>query len=191
MSSMTITDISTTIDADSPGATTSDRSHADPAPSVLARDEGVHHHFLGHLATTKVRAGETGAMCAVEFVAPRGFGPPLHVHADEDEVMIVLEGEIVFRAAGTETVAAAGATVFLPHGVPHSFQVLSETARFTAITASRVSTPVFADMVATLGTEVDEPTMPMPAEIDPVEVARVNAEHRIEVLGPPPAPLPT
>jgi quercetin dioxygenase-like cupin family protein len=160
------------------------------APSVLARDEGVHHHFLNHLATTKVSAGGTGAMSAVEFVARRGFGPPLHVHADEDEVMIVLEGDIVFRAAGTETVAGAGATVFLPHGVPHSFQVLSDTARFTAITASRVAPPVFADMVATLGTEVDEPTMPTPTEIDPAEVARVNAEHRIEVLGPPPAPLP-
>jgi uncharacterized cupin superfamily protein len=160
------------------------------APAVLARGEGTHHHFLNHLATTKVTAGDDGALSVVEFVAPRGFGPPLHVHADEDEVMVVLEGEIAFRAAGAETIARPGATAHLPHGVPHSFQVLSETARFTVVTASRQAAPVFADMVAALGTEVDEPSMPTPTEIDPDEVARVNAEHRIEVLGPPPGPLP-
>jgi quercetin dioxygenase-like cupin family protein len=161
-----------------------------PAASVLARGEGTHHHFLNHLATTKVTAGDTGSMCAVEFVAPRGFGPPLHVHDDEDEVIIVLEGEIAFRSGGSERIAGPGATAHLPHGVPHSFQVLSETARFTVVTASRVAPPVFADMVAALGTEVDEPSLPDPTDIDPDEVARINAEHRIQVLGPPPGPLP-
>ena len=161
-----------------------------PVPAVLGRHEGTHHHFLNHLATTKVTAGDDGALDVVEFVAPRGFGPPLHVHADEDEVMVILEGEIVFRAAGTETIARQGATVHLPHGLAHSFQVLSDTARFTTVTASRQSTPMFADMVAALGADVDEPSMPNPTEIDPAEVARVCAEHRIEVLGPPPGPLP-
>lgn len=158
-------------------------------PYVLQRDEGEHLHFLNHLATPKVTAGEDGSMTTVEFLAPRGFGPPLHVHDSEDEVMIVLDGEIACRAGDTESVARAGATVYLPHGVPHTFQVTSETARFVTVSASKAGRPVFDRMVKTLGTATDDPSIPEPGEIDPGEVARVCGDHGIEVLGPPPAPL--
>lgn len=158
-------------------------------PYVLARDEGEHYHFLNHLATTKVRAGTTGSMGAVEFVGPRGFGPPLHRHDDEDELIIVLDGEIVFRSGDTETVATAGGCAFLPHGIPHSFQVLSDEARFLAVTASASSTPQFDRFVAAVGTPTEAPTMPEPGPIDPGRLAEVSAAHGIPVLGPPPGPL--
>ena len=156
---------------------------------ALAAGEGQHRHFLNHLATTKVAPGATGSMTAVEFLAPRGFGPPLHVHGDEDELMLVLDGEIAFRSGDTETIATAGATVFLPCGVPHTFQVLSDTARFTTVSASNAGVPRFDRMVAELGTPTDEPVLPEWAEIDPGQVAEVCAANGIEVLGPPPAPL--
>ncbi len=162
----------------------------DPAaPYVLQRDEGVHHHFLDNLATTKVSAAAGGSMSAVEFVAPHGFGPPLHQHHDEDEMMVLLDGEVVYRSGDIETVARPGATIHLPSGVPHTFQVLSETARMVSITASRAVTPVFAEMVAALGEAVAEPTLPAPMDIDPAYVAEVCAAHGIEILGPPPGPL--
>ncbi len=159
------------------------------SPYVLAAGEGEHRHFLNHLATTKVAPGSTGSMTAVEFLAPRGFGPPLHVHEDEDEIMFVFDGEIAFRSGDTESIAGAGATAFLPHGVPHTFQVLSETARFTTVSASNEGIPRFDRMVAELGHPTDEPTLPEPAEIDPGRVAEVCGVNGIEVLGPPPAPL--
>lgn len=159
------------------------------APYVLQRDEGEHLHFLNHLATRKVAGDASGSMTAIEFFAPRGFGPPLHCHDTEDEVMVVLEGEIAFRSGDVETVGRSGATVFLPHGVPHTFQVLSETARFTTVTADRTRPPVFDAMVATLGTATDVAELPEPGEIDAGRVAQVCGEHGIEVLGPPPAPL--
>ncbi len=158
-------------------------------PYVLAAGEGEHRHFLDHLATTKVAPGSTGSMTAIEFLAPRGFGPPLHVHDDEDEVMIVLDGEIAFRSGDTESTATAGGTVFLPHGVPHTFQVLSDTARFTAVSASNAGVPRFDRMVAELGEPTAEPVLPEPAGIDPGRVAEVGAANGIEILGPPPAPL--
>jgi len=158
-------------------------------PYVLARDEGDHVHFLNHLATRKVTAGVSGSMTAVEFVAPRGFGPPLHCHDSEDEIMVLQAGEIAFRSGGEETIAGDGATVFLPHGVPHTFQVLSDTARFTTITASTAGTPVFDRMVGELGESTDEPELPVPGAIDPGLVAAVCGAHGIEILGPPPEPL--
>lgn len=161
------------------------------APYVLQRDEGDHRHFLNHLATRKVAAGESGAMTAVEFVQPKGFGPPLHCHDDEDELVVVLEGEIAFRSGDNESIGRAGSIAYLPHGVPHSFQVLSDEARMIAITASvGQSTPQFDQMVAALGAPSAAPTQPEPIEINPGEVAEVNARYGIEILGPPPAPLP-
>ena len=160
-----------------------------PEPQVLATHEGRHLHFLNHLATIKVRGSDTGTMSVVEFVGPRGFGPPLHNHEYEDELFIVLDGEIVFRTGELEVVAGAGAHAFLPHGRPHTFQVLSETARFTCITTADAGTPQFDQMVAELGTVIDNPTLPAPGPIDPARVAEVNRRHGIEILGPPPTPL--
>ena len=159
------------------------------SPYVLREGEGEHRHFLNHLATTKVDPGESGSMAAIEFSAHRGFGPPLHVHDDEDEVMIVLEGEVAFRSGGGEQIGTAGSTVYLPHGVPHTFQVLSRAARFTTIAARLHGPPQFAEFVAELGAALDRPIAPSPVEIDPGAVADAGRRHGITILGPPPTPL--
>jgi len=159
------------------------------APYVLALDEGEHRHFLNHLATTKVDAGESGSMAAIEFVAPKGFGPPLHAHDDEDELMIVLNGEIAFQTGDDEQIGTAGSTVYLPHGVPHTFQVLSESARFTTVTARLHGAPLFGRFVAELGDDLTNPVTPAPIEIAPAAVAESGARHGITILGPPPPPL--
>lgn len=151
---------------------------------------GDHLHFLNHLATIKVSGGDSATgMSAVEFTAPRGFGPPLHVHRDEDEIMYVIDGRIRLDVGDDSVFAETGTVVSLPHGVPHVFQVESDTARFLTVTAGRSSAPGFDRFVAALGSPTDVATLPTPVEIDPGHVAAVCAEHGIEVLGPPPAPL--
>jgi quercetin dioxygenase-like cupin family protein len=152
--------------------------------------EGDHHHFLNHLATVKVGAGDSATgLTAVEFTAPRGFGPPLHVHREEDEILYVIDGRIRLDIGDTAAWAEAGTVVSLPHGVPHVFQVESATARFLTVTAGRSAAPGFDAFVRALGTPTDLATLPAPVEIDPGHVAAVCAAHGIEVLGPPPAPL--
>ena len=160
-----------------------------PEPQVLATNEGQHLHFLNHLATVKLTGASTGSLSVVEFAGPRGFGPPLHRHDHEDELFVILDGQIAFRSGDMEIVGEAGTHAFLPHGRPHTFQVLSESARFTCITASNTVVPEFDQMVVALGTEVDSPHMPEPGPIDPARVADICMQHGIEVLGPPPAPL--
>jgi quercetin dioxygenase-like cupin family protein len=153
--------------------------------------EGDHHFFLNHLATVKVAAGgsESG-LVLVEFLAPLGFGPPLHAHNEEDELMYVLEGEIrVDLGDGDATTVSAGGAVTLPHGTPHTWQVVTETARFLTINAGRRQGPSFDQFVAALGTPTDPNAMPDPIEIDPAHVAGVCAAHGIDVLGPPPPPI--
>ncbi len=158
-------------------------------PLILEPGGGEHYHFLNHLATVKVSAGPDGQMSVVEFLAPRGFGPPVHRHNDEDELFVVLEGEIVLRTGGVERSCGAGGIALLPRAVPHGFQVLSEQARILNVTGSSSGPPRFDEMVAALGTPTEVPAMPSPGPIDPGHVAEVCAAHGIDILGPPPPPL--
>jgi quercetin dioxygenase-like cupin family protein len=156
---------------------------------VVAPGTGHHLHFLNHLATVKIRPEDTGSLSVVEFQAPRGFGPPLHRHLDEDELFVILEGEIAFHSGEYPRFAAAGGIAFLPHGVPHTFQVTSPFARFTCVTASRTAVPRFDQMVTALGQPTETPHLPEPGYIDATVVADVCRAHGIEVVGPPPPPL--
>lgn len=154
---------------------------------MFAPGSGHHLHFLNHLATVKVRGGSS-AMSVVEFTAPRGFGPPLHRHRVEDELFVVLDGDVAFDVGDDRRAGGPGTVAHLPHGIAHSFQVLSDTARFVTVTASATDGARFADMVAALGTPCDPPTLPEPGPIDPAQVAAVCEAHGVEVLGPPPPP---
>ncbi|MFP4634234.1 MAG: cupin domain-containing protein [Nitriliruptoraceae bacterium] len=158
-------------------------------PEVIAPGSGHHLHFLNHLATVKVRGGEDAALSVVEFTAPRGLGPPLHQHEDEDELFIVLQGEVAFHTGDQRLVTGAGGLAFLPHGIPHTFQVHSASASFVCVTGSDVRSPRFDRMVTELGAPTSTASLPEPGPIDPGRVAEVCFEHGIQVLGPPPSPL--
>ncbi|HEX6351139.1 MAG TPA: cupin domain-containing protein [Candidatus Dormibacteraeota bacterium] len=55
----------------------------------------------------------------------RGSGPPqLHVHDEDDEAWHVLEGTLRFRLGEKDVDAGAGSTVFVPAGVPHTYEAL-------------------------------------------------------------------
>ncbi len=169
-------------------------SHMDTAlsaqrTSFLGPGGGEHYHFLNHLATVKVSGGSEGQLSVVEFLAPRGFGPPLHRHNHEDELFLVLAGEIAVRIDGVEERCEEGGIALLPRGVPHGFQVLSEDARILNVTGSSQGAPQFDAMVAALGTPIADPRLPSPVAIDPGDVAEVCAAHGIDILGPPPPPL--
>ena len=75
----------------------------------------------------------------------RGSGPTaLHVHHADDEAWHVLEGALRFRFADRTVEARAGATVFVPAGVPHTYEAL-EGARYLLIL-----TPRLRDLIAAL-----------------------------------------
>lgn len=83
---------------------------------------------LGGPLTFKARAAETGgALTAFESVALPGEGPPLHRHEAESELVYVLEGRLRFRLDDEERDAPAGAFVFIPKGVAHTWQNVGET----------------------------------------------------------------
>ena len=68
----------------------------------------------------------------------RGSGPAyLHVHHADDEAWHVLEGTLRFRFADRQVDATAGTTVFVPAGVPHSYEAVG-TARYLIVLTPRL-----------------------------------------------------
>jgi quercetin dioxygenase-like cupin family protein len=80
------------------------------------------------VVTLKAIGKDTGGSLTVyEFVTPaRTAGPPLHLHRTMDEAFYVLEGEMTFIVGDEITTAPAGAFVFVPRGVLHTFWNESE-----------------------------------------------------------------
>jgi uncharacterized cupin superfamily protein len=75
----------------------------------------------------------------------RGSGPAaLHVHYEDDEAWHVLEGTLRFRFDDGFVEAGVGTTVFVPAGVPHTYDAL-EAARYLLIL-----TPRLRDLIAEL-----------------------------------------
>lgn len=137
--------------------------------------------WQGGLYEIKARAEDTaGALGLVEASLYRGFGPPLHVHTREDEAFYVLEGRIRFRQADDEFVAGAGAWVWGPRGVPHTFKVESERAR-----ALILATPGgFERMFEEGGIPLSQSAEPPVQEYAPAEAVAMSKRFGFEVVGP-------
>ena len=157
------------------------------APIALAPGEGESLWFLGSHTSVKASAETTGGRVAViEHLSPRGSGSPLHVHSREDEWFYVIEGELTFWVGGQVIDAPAGSFVYGPRGIPHTFLVSSETARYLLVTEPGD----FSGFLRTLAQPADAVVIPPPAT-EPPDVAamsRVAADYGIEILGPPGIP---
>ena len=66
-------------------------------------------------------AATGGTLGLVEGTMPPGRWVPAHLHRREAEAWYVLEGELSFRFGDRTVVAPAGAFVFSPLGVAHSY----------------------------------------------------------------------
>ena len=157
------------------------------APIALQPGEGDARWFLGALGTIKSAAETTdGRVAVLEFLWPQGGGSPLHVHRNEDEWFYVIEGELTLWVGGDVVVAPAGAFVYGPRDIPHTFLVTSTQARFLMVTEPAP----FADFIRAMSEPAQTLTLP-PASVQPPSPERmtaVAAEYGIEILGPPGIP---
>jgi uncharacterized cupin superfamily protein len=78
---------------------------------------------FGDLAfRTVVASGFSSAVSLFEVeLGPGCLSGPLHVHAYEDGISYVLEGELSFQVGDSLFRASPGERVALPRGVPHTF----------------------------------------------------------------------
>jgi quercetin dioxygenase-like cupin family protein len=157
------------------------------APIALQAGEGEALWFLGQLATIKASSGATaGRVAVIELRAPRGTGSPLHVHHHEDEWFYVIDGELTFWVGGQVIPAPAGAFVYGPRDIPHTFTVSSTEARFLLVTE-----PGGFERFMRAGSQPAERLEIPAAATEPPDIAAMTAlaaEFGIEILGPPGIP---
>ena len=129
---------------------------------------------LGGDVTQIVRGEDSnGALAALEAINDPGEGPPLHIHTREDETAYVLEGEFRWKL-GDRMISSTGpgAFVFIPRGLPHTWEVISEERGRMLVTFSPAGMEGFFDRLASM------------EEFDLETFRAAAAEHGMEVVGP-------
>ena len=123
-----------------------------------------------------------GAYELMQFVAPPGLGPPLHVHQHEDECFYVLEGELEIYV-GDQTIAAPAETyIHLPRQVPHGFRnVGGTTGSFLCLVLPGRLAAYFDEFKTAWPGDLLEP--PPPTDEDIGRLMAASAKYEIQILG--------
>jgi quercetin dioxygenase-like cupin family protein len=134
--------------------------------------------YAGTRVIVRVAAADSDGRVSVwESEEPGGTALPLHVHANEDEQMAVLEGEVSVRLGTASHRLRAGDTLALPRGVPHAHRVESEQARILTIATPAGFERLFLEHGSTAGA----PPPPPPREVMRAAVEQLG----VRVVGPP------
>jgi quercetin dioxygenase-like cupin family protein len=137
----------------------------------------------GGILTMKATAAETnGAFMLFENHMPQGKTTPLHAHANEDETLYVLDGEILVHIDGENHSLGPRGIAVAPRGVPHAFLVKSPTARVLCLQTPGSAETFYRGASEPAGADTDPAG---PVDFDRV---RESAERSsgMQLLGPPP-----
>lgn len=93
------------------------------AAFVVGPDEGERYELRGGEVIVKAMPGETDIGGFSVEMFPAGFATPEPVHHRDDGVFYILEGSMRVKCGDLDSLAGAGAMIFLPKGVPHAFRV--------------------------------------------------------------------
>jgi mannose-6-phosphate isomerase-like protein (cupin superfamily) len=124
-----------------------------------------------------------GALSVFVATLPEAFSPPRHIHTREDEVFVVLEGDVSFDLDGRRLLAGPGTSVFMPRGVPHTFRIEGESARLLGV----IAPGDFEQLFRNLSVPAGERKLPAPGTV-PFDISAVIAEQTrlgTQVVGPP------
>jgi mannose-6-phosphate isomerase-like protein (cupin superfamily) len=138
--------------------------------------------FLGGQTRVLVPGKSTGgALSVLEFTDSAGHAPPLHIHEDEEEVWIVLDGKITFFVGDRKFDLEPGQVAYGPRGVAHSYLVRSDKARLAAVFAPGNVEEWFTANGSPVSS-VDE----APAAFDIGAILASADTFHVRVAGPPP-----
>ena len=105
-----------------------------------------------------------------------GYGPPRHIHNDEDETFQIQSGEVEFWMNGQTCIAGPGCVVHVPRGTEHTFRVLGDRpARMLTIMTPGGFEGFFAEMA--------ERNCRFPDDMD--QIAAIGARFGLTFTGPP------
>ena len=93
------------------------------APSIRNQPRAKRYYFDVGLGSVCLSGTDTGgAYCLLEVSLASGMAVPRHTHTREDEVYIVLAGELEATVGGETFVLQSGDTLLAPRGTPHELR---------------------------------------------------------------------
>ncbi|AXC10087.1 putative conserved protein, contains double-stranded beta-helix domain [Acidisarcina polymorpha] len=96
---------------------------------------------------------------------------PIHVHANDDETLFIMEGEMKALIAGEEQTIKAGESVFLPRGIPHQLMNTSGLPAHYMLLCTPSGFEGFLAEGGRLRVENEEVGPPWPEDIDRLKAA--------------------
>jgi quercetin dioxygenase-like cupin family protein len=98
-------------------------------PTIIQAGEGPVFEAYGDSMQIKLGGEHTGNKLAIGLeTTPPGGGPPPHLHRDEDETFLILEGRYSFLANGEWTELGPGGVVYVPRGEIHTFRNVGDSS---------------------------------------------------------------
>lgn len=127
-----------------------------------------------HVAKATVQ-DEAGAFEVFEVIAHAAAMAPSHV-SPWTGVLFLVEGSVTALVDGTTYDVEAGGVVVFPAGAPSTFGVVSESARFVAITSGAGAGRFFADFSSSIPAD-------RPVEESMAEIMSVTSRHGVQLVG--------
>ena len=145
--------------------------------------------FLGVRMKILLSAKETGGQFSlIEGIMPPGGDGGLHLHANEDESMHLLEGELEVTIGDKKFPLTSGESYFAPRNIPHRLRNLSQTP----VRALLVTTPGgFDAFILQAGIRLADGIMPLlepPTSEQMAKLLKLAKEFGIKIIAPPEAP---
>lgn len=127
-------------------------------------------------------AASGGALSVLSSELTTGDASPLHVHAREDEVFVLLSGSAVVHVGDDRYEVGPGGIAFLPRELPHAYRITSDGTRMLTLCTPAGLEGFFRGA----GHDLSTP-LPQGWQLGPAELAPAAAAHGVTLLGPPPS----
>lgn len=134
----------------------------------------------GDVLRLLVGSGQSNGVVSVIEATAHGGGPPLHVHDAEDEVVVVLEGDLAYRVGDERGTLSSGGLLWFPRRVPHAIANLSTSpCRFLTIATPGGIEQMFRAQSAYLA------SLPPGTPPDRAAMGRLAGAATRRAIGPP------
>jgi quercetin dioxygenase-like cupin family protein len=156
------------------------------APYSLRSGNGISDTWwkAGRIVTKTTGEQTGGSFSQIESIDPQGTATPMHLHRNEEESFLVLEGELSLIVGEEQIDLSEGDFALVPRDTPHAYLVRSDRARMLVTFSPAGFENAFID----LGVAVAESPEPPVETVIPSaeEMSRAFAPYGCEILGPPP-----